>query len=91
MLSGKSLAGATQAELDEVARKLNDPPCQTLGFSARTRELTPSMLAVPPARVALLANRREVSLLPQRPELPSARSSRTVMIGWLPVRPEGER
>jgi hypothetical protein len=32
MPRGKSLAGATQAELDEVARKLNDRLCQTLGF-----------------------------------------------------------
>jgi IS30 family transposase len=29
---GKTLAGVTQAELDEVARKLNDRPRQTLGF-----------------------------------------------------------
>jgi IS30 family transposase len=29
---GKSLAGVTQAELDEVARKLNRRPRQTLGF-----------------------------------------------------------
>lgn len=43
----------------------------------------------PEPLVAVVANRRKVSLLPQRLELPSARSSRTVTIGWLPVRPEG--
>ena len=36
-----------------------------------------------------LANGRKVSPLRQRPDLPSARSSRTVTIGWLPVRPDG--
>src|SRR5438477_10381226 len=37
---GKSLAGVTQAELDEVARKLNDRPRQTLGFRTPTEKLT---------------------------------------------------
>ena len=37
---GKSLAGVTQAELDEVARKLNDRPRQTLGFRTPAEKLT---------------------------------------------------
>jgi IS30 family transposase len=37
---GKSLAGVTQADLDEVARKLNDRPRQTLGFRTPAEELT---------------------------------------------------
>jgi IS30 family transposase len=37
---GKSLAGASQAELDEVARKLNDRPRQTLGFRTPAEKLT---------------------------------------------------
>jgi IS30 family transposase len=37
---GKSLAGVTQAELDEVARKLNDRPRQTLGFRTPAEILT---------------------------------------------------
>ena len=38
---GKSLAGGgTQAELDEVARKLNDRPRQTLGFRTPAEKLT---------------------------------------------------
>ena len=37
---GKSLAGATQTELDEIARKLNNRPRQTLGFRTPTEELT---------------------------------------------------
>src|SRR2546423_11738976 len=37
---GKSLAGVSQAELDEVARKLNDRPRQTLGFRTPTEKLT---------------------------------------------------
>jgi IS30 family transposase len=38
--NGKSLAGVTQAELDEVARKLNDRPRQTLGFQTPAEKLT---------------------------------------------------
>ena len=37
---GKSLAGVTQAELEEVARKLNDRPRQTLGFRTPAEKLT---------------------------------------------------
>ena len=37
---GKSLAGVTQAELNEVARKLNDRPRQTLGFRTPDEKLT---------------------------------------------------
>lgn len=37
---GKSLAGVTQADLDEVARKLNDRPRQTLGFRTPAEKLT---------------------------------------------------
>ncbi len=37
---GKSLAGITQADLDEVARKLNDRPRQTLGFRTPAEKLT---------------------------------------------------
>ena len=37
---GKSLAGVSQAELDEVARKLNDRPRQTLGFRTPAEKLT---------------------------------------------------
>ena len=37
---GKSLAGVTQADLDEVARKLNDRPRQTLGFRPPAENLT---------------------------------------------------
>ena len=37
---GKSLAGVTQAELDEVARKLNDRPRQTLSFRTPAEKLT---------------------------------------------------
>lgn len=37
---GKSLAGVTQAELDEIARKLNDRPRQTLGFRTPAEKLT---------------------------------------------------
>ena len=37
---GKSLAGVTQAELNEVARKLNDRPRQTLGFRTPAEKLT---------------------------------------------------
>ena len=37
---GKSLAGVTQADLDEVARKRNDRPRQTLGFRTPAEKLT---------------------------------------------------
>jgi IS30 family transposase len=37
---GKSLAGVTQAELDEVALKLNNRPRQTLGFRTPAEKLT---------------------------------------------------
>jgi transposase, IS30 family len=37
---GKSLAGVSQAELDEIARKLNDRPRQTLGFRTPAEKLT---------------------------------------------------
>jgi hypothetical protein len=37
---GKSLASVTQAELDEVACKLNDRPRQTLGFRTPAEKLT---------------------------------------------------
>jgi IS30 family transposase len=37
---GKSLAEVTQAELDEVARKLNDRPRQTLSFRTPAEKLT---------------------------------------------------
>jgi IS30 family transposase len=37
---GKSLARVTQAELDEVARKLNGRPRQTLGFRTPAEKLT---------------------------------------------------
>src|SRR5437868_312816 len=37
---GKSLAVVTEAELDEVARKLNDRPRQTLGFRTPAEKLT---------------------------------------------------
>ena len=37
---GKSLAGVTQEDLDEVARKLNDRPRQTLGFRTPAEKLT---------------------------------------------------
>src|SRR2546421_752635 len=37
---GKSLAGGTQAELDEVARKLNGRPRPTLGFRTPAEKLT---------------------------------------------------
>src|SRR5450631_2306143 len=37
---GKSLAGVTQAELDEVARKLNDRPRQTLSYRTPAEKLT---------------------------------------------------
>jgi IS30 family transposase len=36
---GKSLAGVSQAQLDEVARKLNDRPRQTLGFRTPAQQL----------------------------------------------------
>jgi IS30 family transposase len=36
---GKTLAGVTQTELDEVARKLNDRPRQTLGFRTPAEKL----------------------------------------------------
>lgn len=34
---GRSLAGVTQAELDEVAAKLNGRPRKTLAFGTRPR------------------------------------------------------
>jgi IS30 family transposase len=37
---GQSLAGVTQAELDQVARKLNNRPRQTLGFRTPAQQLT---------------------------------------------------
>ncbi|MGZ6589688.1 MAG: IS30 family transposase [Solirubrobacteraceae bacterium] len=37
---GKSLAGVTQADLNEVARKLNDRPRQTLRFQTPAEKLT---------------------------------------------------
>ena len=37
---GKNLAGLSQADLDEVARKLNDRPRQTLGFRTPAEKLT---------------------------------------------------
>ena len=37
---GKSLAGVTQAELDDVAHKLNGRPRQTLGFRTPAEKLT---------------------------------------------------
>ena len=37
---GKSLAGVTQAELDEIASKLNNRPRQTLGFRTPAQQLT---------------------------------------------------
>ena len=37
---GKSLVGVTQPELDEVARKLNGRPRQTLGFQTPAEKLT---------------------------------------------------
>ena len=44
---GKSLAGVSQAELDEVARKLNDRPRQTLGFRTPAEKLTEQIDGVP--------------------------------------------
>ena len=44
---GKSLAGVSQAELDEVARKLNDRPRQTLGFRTPAEQLTELIDGVP--------------------------------------------
>jgi IS30 family transposase len=44
---GKSLAGVSQAELDEVARKLNDRPRQTLGFRTPAEKLTELIDGVP--------------------------------------------
>src|SRR6059058_2003622 len=44
---GKSLAGVSQAELDEVARKLNDRPRQTLGFRTPAQKLTELIDGVP--------------------------------------------
>jgi IS30 family transposase len=37
---GKSLAGVSQAQLDDIARKLNDRPRQTLGFRTPAQQLT---------------------------------------------------
>jgi IS30 family transposase len=37
---GSSLDGVNQAELDDVARKLNDRPRQTLGFRTPAEKLT---------------------------------------------------
>lgn len=37
---GQSLAGVTQAELDEIASKLNNRPRQTLGFRTPAQQLT---------------------------------------------------
>src|SRR3981081_1830049 len=50
---GKSLAGVTQAELDEVARKLNHRPRQTLGFrppAEHPTELTDALHTGAPER-----------------------------------------
>jgi hypothetical protein len=44
---GKSLAGVTQADLDEVARKLNSQPRQTLGFRTPAGKLTELIDGVP--------------------------------------------
>jgi transposase, IS30 family len=44
---GKSLAGVSQTELDEVARKLNDRPRQTLGFRTPAGKLTELIDGVP--------------------------------------------
>jgi IS30 family transposase len=37
---GKGLAGVTQADLDQVARKLNDRPRHTLDFRTPAEKLT---------------------------------------------------
>jgi IS30 family transposase len=44
---GHSLAGVRQAQLDEVARKLNDRPRQTLGFRTPAEKLTELIDGVP--------------------------------------------
>src|SRR5207248_5005506 len=44
---GNSLAGVSQAELDEVARKLNDRPRQTLGFRTPAENLTALIDGIP--------------------------------------------
>ncbi len=46
---GKTLAGITQAELDEVARKLNDRPRQTLGFRTPAQKLSELIDSTPQA------------------------------------------
>jgi RHS repeat-associated protein len=46
---GKTLAGITQAELDEVARKLNDRPRQTLGFRTPAQKLSELIDSAPQA------------------------------------------
>ena len=44
---GQTLAGVTQAELDEVAQKLNDRPRQTLGFRTPAQKLAELIDALP--------------------------------------------
>jgi IS30 family transposase len=46
---GKTLAGITQTELDEVARKLNDRPRQTLGFRTPAQKLSELIDSTPQA------------------------------------------
>jgi IS30 family transposase len=46
---GKTLAGITHAELDEVARKLNDRPRQTLGFRTPAQKLSELIDSTPQA------------------------------------------
>ena len=64
---GKSLAGVTQAELDEVARKLNDRPRQTLGFRTPRGETHRSDRRAPHGRPRALTSLRPTAFARQRP------------------------
>ena len=66
---GKSLAGVTQAELDEVARKLNGRPRQTLGFRTPAEKLTQLIDGLHTGAVrALMSGSRGGLPLPRLPQ-----------------------
>src|SRR5436189_4595133 len=66
---GKSLAGVNQAELDEVARRLNERPRQTLGVPDTGRETHPTDRRVPTHRaVRTLISLRPTAFARQRPD-----------------------
>ncbi len=75
---GKSLAGVSQAELDEVARKLNDRPRQTLGFRTPAEKLTELIDGPHTSRVRALISLRPTAFARQRPD----GMTRSARQGW---------